>query len=420
MDTGALNRSAVLVLDQIGDFIAGIRSQLEPFGICIIPVALDEDLNQTAERHNASHLLVRVHPHENGTILKKVAAMTAHDGAPIPLFISENVSMAARVAAVRAGAGGYLAMPVDALELVDRIDKSAPDLERDPYRVMVVDDDPTLSRFFDAVLTAAGMKTEIVNDPMEVLQRLPDFRPELILLDHYMPDILGRELAAVIRQEQANDSIPIVFLSAEDDVATQQKVMQIGGDDFLTKPIRPDHLIGAVTTRARRFRALRAMIRRDSLTGLLNHTATTERVTIELSRMNRTKGPLSFAIIDLDNFKSVNDTYGHPTGDRVIKTLAHLLRQRLRMTDIIGRFGGEEFAIALPETAPLDACRVLDEIREGFAQLLHSGDGAEFTVTFSCGVASYPEFGDLTTLTDAADKALYKAKRAGRNRVESL
>jgi diguanylate cyclase (GGDEF)-like protein len=224
-------------------------------------------------------------------------------------------------------------------------------------------------------------------------------------------------LAKVIRQLDAFVSIPIVFLSAESDLDKQLFAMGLGGDDFLTKPIQPQHLISSVTSRIRRSLMLRSFMVRDSLTGLLNHTAIKDMLDGEVARAIRQKKHLSFAMVDIDNFKQVNDSHGHPAGDRVIKSLSRLLKQRLRTSDLIGRYGGEEFAIILIDADKTMAMKVLDTIRVDFSQLRHMADEKEFQVTFSCGIADVSQFPDATKLNDAADKALYKAKHAGRNRV---
>jgi diguanylate cyclase (GGDEF)-like protein len=131
----------------------------------------------------------------------------------------------------------------------------------------------------------------------------------------------------------------------------------------------------------------------------------------------RQKKALSFAMIDIDQFKKINDNYGHPTGDRVIKSLSRLLKQRLRGSDLVGRYGGEEFAVVLVDADRTMAMKILDNIRNDFSQLHHQAEGKEFQVTFSCGIADASQFPDAAKLGDAADKALYKAKHAGRNRV---
>ncbi len=261
------------------------------------------------------------------------------------------------------------------------------------------------------------MATMTVNNPLEVMGSLADFNPDLILMDMYMPGCNGIELAKVIRQIDSYVSIPIVYLSSETDVDKQLAAMRTGGDDFLTKPIQPEHLVSYVSSRAERMRIIRSFMDRDSLTGLLNHTRTKESLGICLERARRLGSPLVFAMLDIDKFKSVNDTYGHPVGDRVILSLSRLLRQRLRKTDIIGRYGGEEFAVILPDTDIRSAKKMLDEIRESFSLIKNQAAKSEFFVTFSCGMAVYPEHEDPASICSAADRALYDAKHGGRNRV---
>lgn len=397
-----------------------LKERLLPFGYGIDLVQDPAKISERVEELGAGYVLVRLRHGQDGRALYRA---TARLGEARPdtqiLYLSDSVSLEARVQAVRGGSAAFVPAPFSAFDIVDRIEALGGNGNEQPYRVLIVDDDPQLARYHEALLNQAKVTTLLVEDPADVLSHLADFRPELILMDHYMPDIDGRELAAAIRQEPAYDSIPIVFLSAEDNADMQQKVMRIGGDDFLTKPIRPEHLIGSVLVRARRFRSLRATMLRDSLTGLLNHTAIKEQTSIALSRMRRHGHQMAFAMIDIDRFKQVNDTYGHPVGDQVLRSLAHLLKQRLRNTDIIGRYGGEEFAVAMPET-PLDrAVTVLNAIRESFAEIEHPSAQGPFKVTFSCGLAGYPEVDSVDSLNETADTRLYAAKNAGRNQVIS-
>ena len=334
------------------------------------------------------------------------------------VLISARGDLEARLQAVRAGASAYFTKPVDVDELVDRLDMLTAKEAPEPFRVLIVDDSPDLAGYLAAHLEQAGMTTATVTDPMQVMGPLVDLNPDLILMDLYMPGCSGLELAAVIRQQKGYLGTPIVFLSAETNLDTQMEALRLGGDDFITKPVEIGHLISSVTSRTLRSRSLRALMIRDSLTGLLNHTATEERLGAEVARAQRQHRPLSYALIDLDHFKRVNDTHGHSTGDRVLATLSRLLQQRLRKSDVIGRVGGEEFAVVFTDTDGAVAAGVLNEIRERFSQVRHSSGVAAFHVTFSGGIAAYPACPDAATLHEAADKSLYEAKQQGRNRVE--
>lgn len=337
---------------------------------------------------------------------------------PLPtVFLSVRGDLEARLDAVRAGGAAYFTKPVDIAALVDALDRLTASQLSDPYRVLIVDDTLSLANYYALTLRQAGMITEVVSEPLQVMQALTTFCPELILMDMYMPDCTGLELAMVIRQQEAYVGIPIVFLSAETNLGKQLEAMRQGGDDFLVKPIQPDHLISAVTSRAQRYHVLRSLMSRDSLTGLYNHTATKELLSNAVDLAKRRRVPLSFAMIDIDHFKSVNDTHGHAAGDRVIKSLSRLLHQRLRKTDILGRYGGEEFAVALIDADASQALRIMDEVRANFAQLRHGGGEQEFRATFSCGIATVSPHSHASELIEMADKALYEAKHGGRNKV---
>ncbi len=338
----------------------------------------------------------------------------------VPLAcMSSSGSIDARLAAVRMGCQAYFTRPLDMASLLDTLDRLTAPPQAEAGKVLIVDDSPALAAFYAAHLNEAGFVTQVVNDPLKTLDALNEHPPELILLDMNMPGASGEEIAKVIRQQEAYLSIPIVFLSAESDIGRQREAMSLGGDEFLHKPIEPEHLISAVKSRVIRYRSLRALMVRDSLTGLLNHTSFKERLRAEVARAKRQGKPLSVALIDIDLFKKVNDGYGHPAGDRVIKSLSRLLKQRLRGADVIGRYGGEEFAVALPDTPIEGALRVLDNIRESFAAIIqHAGDKT-FQVSLSAGISQNAAASDGESLIQAADEALYVAKHEGRNQVKA-
>ena len=337
----------------------------------------------------------------------------------IPIvFISSEDEIETRLHAVKAGGRAYFNKPIEIGTLIDTLDKNIRgNSSSAPYRVLLIEDSRFQATFFARKLQNVGMETRILIDPLQINTTLDEFSPDLILLDMYMPVATGMELAKVIRQIDTYISIPIVFLSAETDKEKQLEAMKFGGDDFLDKSIKPDHLISTISTRVARYRELRALMMRDGLTGLLNHTTIKERLEQEILRADRNSFPLSYIMLDIDHFKNVNDTYGHPAGDRVLKSLSQLLTQRLRRTDIIGRYGGEEFAIILPNTAINNALVVMEELRNSFENIRHRANEEEFSVTFSCGIASFARFKTASDLNEAADKALYIAKNEGRNQT---
>lgn len=339
-------------------------------------------------------------------------------GCPL-IFISSQGDFQSRVRAVRLGADAYLLKPLDVPRLVDRMERILKIRQAPPPRVLIVDDDARLAEHFRLVLLGAGMQVDVLSQPEDIIERLAAFRPELVLMDMHMPAYSGPELAGVIRQHDNWISLPIVYLSAETDFDKQLQALGRGADDFLTKPISDAQLIASVRVRIDRARQLDDQISKDSLTGLLKHSSIKEAADVEVPRSRRTGKPVTLAMLDIDHFKSVNDSYGHATGDLVIKSIATLLRQRLRLTDIIGRYGGEEFLAVLPECDIESAHLILEDIRSRFAALQFSHEGQVFGCTLSAGLSCSSQHPDLNAaeLLAAADQALYAAKRGGRNQV---
>ena len=298
------------------------------------------------------------------------------------------------------------------MELNERHDQEA-------YRVLIVEDSKTAGHLIRRTLEENQIVSEIINDPRQTLSALRQFNPDLILMDMYMPNCTGVEAARIIRQHNEFLSTPIVYLSGETNVALQVDAMRLGGDHFLTKPFNPVFLNAIVKSKIERYRALRRTMYNDSLTGLLNHSSGKNTLDMLLSSVAQEGGFLSVVMMDIDHFKQVNDTYGHPVGDQVIRSLSWLLKQRLRKQDIICRYGGEEFLIGLPHTDAEHAFAIIDRIRQDFAQIRHPHGDSHFLVSASGGIATSPLYQTGDALIKAADAALYQAKHAGRNRIHT-
>ncbi len=423
--TLATNRSAegrrvVYLLGTSIDALEGLRRQLENHGYdtrafdsidaieaatqTLPPTAIVSDGDLIAGQLAGAALAVRLTQH-------------GIDRPPL-LFISDRGDLPTRLQSVNAGAAAFFVRPLRLASLVDKLDQVGARAIPEPFRVMIVEDAEDQAALYAAILRAAGMRVSVIADPARLLREIDDFHPELILMDMYLPECSGDDLARVVRQLDAFVGIPIVFLSVEDDFDRQLNAIGRGGDEFLTKPIKPAQLLAAVSGRIERYRILRALMVQDSLTGLNNHSRLQQQLESEVARALREDTRLAIAMIDIDHFKNVNDTYGHPTGDRVLRTLARFVRQSQRQSDIVARYGGEEFAIVMPNTDETDAMAVIDRLRSRFATLVHEGDkGETFHVTFSAGVATLGGRNNARVLLLAADDALYRAKEQGRDCV---
>jgi len=412
-------RRLIFVVDDDTELAREQRLQYELHGYHVREFNDFEGLVEAVRKDKPQAIIMDVvFPQEELTGIEKIAQLRRDvEDLPPVIFASQREDLAARLASVRAGAAAYYTKPIDLSGIVETLDRLTMHDGNAPYRVLVVDDDESLAFHNALTLQRAGMDTQVLTDPAHILEVLANFQPELILMDLYLPDCTGIELAAVIRQQEIYVGIPIVFFSVETDIGKHLDAIRAGGDDFLIKPTAPAHFLATVEARVRRARSITALMVRDSLTGLLNHTAIEEQLDRELRLQVRHGGELSYAIVDLDHFKQVNDRYGHAVGDRVIRALSRLLRQRFRQTDLLGRYGGEEFVVILHGTNTRSAARLLDEVRDAFSRIRFVAGDQIFSVTFSAAVASAPPFVDSVKLQGEADRMLARAKKAGRNQV---
>lgn len=407
----------VYLVDDDALMAEGIAEQLEHYGyrvrIFTSPTPLLEAIRQQPPE---AILMDMEFPKANGAQI--IANIRSQMVMSVPVvFVSGHRELEARLAAVRAGSDDYLTKPVNIGMLVDKLDRLTRRVPSEPHRVMVVSSNShNLSRSYQ-VLTRAGAEVKVVEKVELTLEMINQFQPELLLLDVSMNYCSGIELARVIRQCELQLDLPLVFLAEPGEASLGQDAIRHGGDDFLVRPFSDIELISVVKSRIERYRLLRHALEQDGLTGLLNHSRLTQALLAEYGRSSRYHSKFCFAMIDVDHFKSVNDRYGHPVGDEVLRTLSRLLKQKLRKSDVIGRYGGEEFGVLMVNVTIQEARQKLDELREEFASIVHVAPQSMFQCSFSAGIAAYPDSVDVKRLVDKADQALYRAKRAGRNCV---
>jgi two-component system cell cycle response regulator len=299
-------------------------------------------------------------------------------------------------------------------------------------KILIVEDDPGSRRLVTLRLTAAGHEVVEAEDGQlawALFQREPF---QMVITDWMMPNLDGRDLIRNIRSNSQKGYTYIIMLTAIDDKSQVVTGLESGADEYLTKPFDNKELIARVASGERilkleeeltqAHRQMEILAMQDGLTGISNRRAIEEHASAELDHARRKECPLSVILLDIDHFKAVNDQYGHLVGDHILHHLAEILTRNLRQYDRIGRWGGEEFIVILPDTKISEALIVAERMRVATAEAkLRMENGKYYEVQISLGVACASGFyPPLTKLVDAADQALYQAKQAGRNRVCSI
>jgi two-component system, cell cycle response regulator len=289
------------------------------------------------------------------------------------------------------------------------------------YKVLLVDDDPAMLRLLARWLEKAGYSVCTAPDGQVALEMIEADCPDFLLTDWEMPRVDGLELCRQVRGMVLPHYVYTIFLTVRTAAADMITGLKNGGDDFLTKPVTEGELLARLQSSSRVLeleRRLNLLAHTDFLTGLLTKRTFFETLEKEWHRSSRFHLPLSCVMVDLDFFKQVNDVYGHPAGDSVLKFVAELLLDNCRASDTVCRYGGEEFCVLMPETDEDDAAAWAERAR-GLLGSLRIPTGEEtLRITGSFGIAQYrADSQDPEALVKQADKALLWAKRTGRDCV---
>jgi len=299
------------------------------------------------------------------------------------------------------------------------------------FTIAVVDDDAAIRRLVRLFLNRAGYASFECTTGEEARKRLTAEPWDLAILDRRLPDMDGVQLCQELKSRPNLRSRYIIMLTGDDEQADKVEGLELGADDYITKPFQYPEVLARVRAGKRIVdlqmelmetnKRLELLSITDGLTKLHNHRYFQDELAKAFDESHRYERPLSLAMIDIDFFKKVNDTYGHAVGDEVLKTVAKLYGDSVRSTDLVARYGGEEFAVMMPETALEDALTFAEKIRSLVESAPIDTQAGPVPVTVSLGVASYPftRVASSKELIVAADKALYRAKRNGRNQVQA-
>jgi two-component system, cell cycle response regulator len=298
-------------------------------------------------------------------------------------------------------------------------------------QVLVVDDSPVYRKLVEHTLEDGGYFPILAKNGREALELYAQHLPAIVITGWMMPDLTGPELCGRIRGDQNRSYTYIIVLTSKSQKDNVVEGLAAGADDYLTKPFDPGELLARIGVGRRTIelhreidaknKLLDEMAHTDSLTGLPNRRAIEEWAGRQLRGAARHGFSLWVVHADLDCFKGVNDSYGHGEGDRVLQKFAETLKECTRASDICGRMGGDEFLLVITHVDEKHIRLTVERLREHFAALKFSfGRDSSFSVTASFGICGFqgeepPEFSKLVR---QADKALYSAKRAGRNQIK--
>jgi two-component system, cell cycle response regulator len=299
------------------------------------------------------------------------------------------------------------------------------------YKVLVVDDSPVYRKLVEQLLAMEAYTLLFARNGAEALEMFHDETPCMVVTDLMMPDISGLELCRRIRADRTRPYTYVILMTSNKEKGSVVKGLQAGADDYLTKPFDPGEMLARMEVGRRiidlnrelaaKSLKLEEAARTDPLTGLPNRRAIEEWASKQLRGAARHGFSLWVVVGDIDNFKRINDTFGHDAGDIVLQTFAAVLKKNTRASDICGRLGGDEFLLVITHGAVEAVEETVNRFREQFAALSFPLRGQSVSVTASFGVAGFTgkEMHDFTMLVRKADQMLYEAKRGGRNLVRA-
>lgn len=338
---------------------------------------------------------------------------------PIIVFTSED-SLNYRVEVARKGGKVFLHKPLPANEVLEVVNQVLKQYEQTSEAVILaVDDDPQTLGMLQSLLQPWGLKIVTLSQPQKFWETLEATEPDLLILDIKMPHVNGIELCQVVRNDARWGGLPILFLTAYKDIESVNQVFAVGADDFVSKPIIGPELVARIINRLERIKLVRTLAETDPVTKLANRHKSSQEIEKFLLLSQRCQQPLCFAILDLHNFKQINNQFGYGIGDYVLREVGQTLRKSFNEEDVVARWGGGEFIICMygvnREQAKKEIGKILESLNQ---QEFVAPDGSKLKVNACVGMALYPEDGnELQKLYVSADKDLSNVKLARSSHV---
>ena len=355
--------------------------------------------------------------------LSLVRSLRRELGAGLPIaYLAQREDVSDRIDAVHAGISLFLHEDAGFELLSQSVSQLKGLSDHGSQRILLVDDDQGgFIELADELLKGSSLQRSTLTSPLRLLEHLSELRADLLLINADMEGISGFELCRTLRAAPEWQSLPLILVGKKQSAAVRVAAFKAGADDYLSDSVDAEELLARLEGRLERDRIARERADRDALTGLLVRRAFNDALLSHLTAAQRRHMPVSLCLIDLDHFKSINDTYGHLAGDRVLATLGRLLSSSFRAEDLRGRWGGEEFVLAFVGEEASTAAEILARAHREFSCFYFEGEQNEtFQASFSAGIASFPHDAEgIEGLVKVADKRLYRVKETGRRAILS-
>ena len=329
--------------------------------------------------------------------LALIAELTARTPAIPTLVIAATDKLTYRLTAVRAGASSFLAKPVTPTLIWQTTNQLLARKQSAISSILVVDDDLVFLSALRSILEPWGIRVTTLDNPLGFWEVLPVTQPDLLILDVEMPEINGIELCQTLRSDPDWQELPTLFLTARQDAKTIQQIFEVGGDDYISKPVVGAELIARINNRLDRSRLLHNLATKDTLTGLKNRPQSSRELESYLQQVQANQQPFSLAILKMPELQEINLKYGHQTGDRILQKWGQVIQAAFRHNEISSYWGNGDFIIGIPNIGKTEAKEQLAEVLTILRkQIFTSSQGDRFQVECNCAIAEFPT--DGTTL----------------------